>query len=346
MKQRQHYRRIWTRHGRKTIVVNKGLIKSLPRPKDAKLPLNFKGKVPEPKYDGTRMIMETIGSVPHFTNRRHVDKTQIFPELQDIRTTEDVILDGEIVTTTKERPYGDFERLQTRDNVKDLNKAKERSKHTPVTFIAFDILKKGDKDVTQLPWSERRKLLKGVIKPNVHIREIETSKDAQALLDKVKKANGEGIILKNPNSKYPQKQTREWEKHKITKENDVAILGYTPGINKRKPYFGALRMAVHTDKGFKEVGLVGSGLKDKDLKAIKERIDKGEKLVARIKFRKIGSQGNYIEPRFKGIREDISQKQTHNYGFYPEVEIGKYIKTQEKKQTILDRLFDDADEKT
>jgi ATP-dependent DNA ligase len=124
----------------------------------------------------------------------------------------------------------------------------------------------------------------------------------------MKSAHGEGIIVKNLKSPYGH----GWHKIKFLKENDVAITGYTPGTGKRAKLFGALKMAVHTKKGLKPVGMVGTGFKDEDLRYLKKRLDAGDKIVGRVKFRKIGSQGSYIEPRWVAERTDLTQSQTHD----------------------------------
>lgn len=269
--------------------------------------------IAEPKYDGTRTMAEIENNEVKLINRRDVDKTEIYPELKDIpkHVEGDAILDGEVVAITKDQPYGDFNLLSQRDRLKNKGLINLRSKKIPLTYIAFDILKKGEKDVKKQPLSERKQLLDSIIKNAPIIKKIEHSDDPEGLLKKVKAAHGEGIVVKKTNAPYQEGPNRVWEKLKIAKENDVAITGFTPGTGKRKGTFGALKMAVHTKSGFKPVGLVGTGFKEDDLSLIRKKLSSGNKLVARVAFRKTGSQGNYIEPRFIALRDDLLPRQTH-----------------------------------
>jgi bifunctional non-homologous end joining protein LigD len=282
------------------------------QPKLAKV-LRSENIIFEPKYDGTRMILEKKGSELTFINRRGVVKNDTYPELYNINKSikGDVILDGEVVVLDKEHPFGNFEKLAMRDRLKDKEEIEKRSKTLPLTYVVFDILEKDRQKVADLPLSERKKILDNVIAQGKNIREIEFSNKSSEMLSKVKQAKGEGIVQKDINSKYAPGSTRSWEKYKLLKTNDVAIIGITLGTGRRKGYFGALKIAVNTPKGLKPVGKVGTGFSDADLKEIKSRLDQGEKLVARIQYRKIGSADHYIEPRFQAIRTDISQSDTH-----------------------------------
>jgi bifunctional non-homologous end joining protein LigD len=259
------------------------------------------------------MILEKKGSELTFTNRRGVMKNDTYPELNDINQSikGDVVLDGEIVAIDEKHPFGNFEKLAMRDRLKDKSEIEKRSKILPLTYVVFDILEKDRQKVADLPLSERKKILDNVIAQGKKIKEIEFSNKSSDMLKKVRASKGEGIVQKDINSKYDSGNTRSWEKYKLLKTNDVAIIGATEGTGRRKGLFGALNIAVNTPKGFKSMGKVGTGFTDADLEEIKAKLDKGEKLVARVQYRKIGSAGSYIEPRFISLREDISAKQTH-----------------------------------
>jgi bifunctional non-homologous end joining protein LigD len=285
---------------------------SLGQPKEVK-DIKKDGVIAEPKYDGTRMVAYIKDGKATFINRRDINKTETYPELIDIpkHVKGDAVLDGEIVVIDKEHPFGNFEKLATRDRLKDKALIKERSKKTPLKYIAFDIFEKDGKDVRQKPLLERKKLLDSIISQQDGIKEIEYTNNPMILLDKVKKSGSEGIVIKKTNSPYPSGKTRDWEKLKLKNENDVAITGFTQGTGKRQGVFGALKMAVNTGSGMKEVGLVGTGFNDAQLKEITSKLKRGEKLVARVRYRKVGSKGRYIEPSFVALREDISPNQTH-----------------------------------
>lgn len=301
----------WYYEGWRHSLASKGVKTS--QPKLAKS-LRIENVIFEPKFDGTRMIVKKEDSHITFINRRGVIKDKTYPELADLHKNikGDAILDGEVVALDQKHPYGNFKKLAQRDRLQNPEEIKIRSKTLPLTFVAFDILKKDNECLKDLPLAERKKILDNTIRQGPRIREIEFSNKSDVLLQKIKKAHGEGIVQKDVNSKYASGSTRSWEKYKLLKTNDVAVVGATEGMGKRKGYFGALNIAVNTSKGLRSVGKVGTGFTEVDLKEIKDKLNKGEKLVARIEYRKIGSAGHYIEPRFSSLRYDISQNQTHS----------------------------------
>jgi len=280
------------------------------QPKYAKS-IKYDKVIAEPKYDGTRMILIKKSGSVKLVNRRDVDKTSIYPEAQKMaeQVKGDAVLDGEMVVVTKEHPYGDFHALSTRDRLQDMDAVEERSKTTPVKYVAFDILEKDNKDLTDKTLLERKELLDKTVKPNHYVAEISYTNDVDRLIKDIKKSKGEGVVIKDIDSKYHNNGA--WQKHKFTRINDVAVTGYTKGTGARKPYFGALKVSINSPRGLRPVGKVGTGFTHKDLQEIKQRLDSGEKLVARVEYRKTGSQGRYIEPRFIGLRTDITQRQTH-----------------------------------
>jgi len=70
-------------------------------------------------------------------------------------------------------------------------------------------------------------------------------------------------------------------------------------------------MAVYTKQGYKPVGHVGTGFTEDDLLMVKRRLKSQRPFVARVRYRAIGSQGRYVEPRFVELRNDITPEETH-----------------------------------
>ena len=272
-----------------------------------------KGRIAEPKYDGTRMLLYVNKGDMELLNRRNIVKNETFPELASLATAikGPAVLDGEVIVPTKKHPFGDFKSLAQRDRVKDDSLIKARAKTLPATYVAFDLLSKGSEDLTKQPWTARHALLQRTVTPSQRLKIAQTSPDIPALKKTVQKAKGEGIILKDPDAPYQQGPTKHWQKLKWTRENDVAILGATPGTGKRGPSFGALKMAVYTSSGFKPVGNVGTGFTEDDLRVVKRKLKSKQPFVARVRYRAIGSQGRYVEPRFVELRTDITPEETH-----------------------------------
>src|SRR5215204_1973576 len=125
-------------------------------------PPNDPAFVYEPKYDGIRALIE----LPPASTRRPIsiwsrlgnEKTSQFPEI--VRALEQVrrglrvplILDGEIVALDDRGEPAGFQQLQGRIHLSSQAAGASQG----VAFIAFDILRDDDADVTELPLTERR----------------------------------------------------------------------------------------------------------------------------------------------------------------------------------------------
>ena len=66
-----------------------------------------------------------------------------------------------------------------------------------------------------------------------------------------------------------------------------------------------------TPKAIKEKYYNATTLSDKELKELKNRLDRGERIFAKVEYLNLGSQGRLRVPSFKGLRTDINTQQTH-----------------------------------
>src|SRR5215208_1696056 len=126
----------------------------------------------EPKWDGFRAIVFRGGGEVFIQSRDLRPLDRYFPELHDALLAglpEGCVVDGEIVIAT---PHGlDFDALQLR-----LHPAASRvtklAAATPASFVAFDLLAVGGRDLLATPMRERRALLERLladVKPPVHL---------------------------------------------------------------------------------------------------------------------------------------------------------------------------------
>lgn len=320
------------RHRRKGRIVRAHLrrYKSM-QPRQVKNKIMKNGVIYEPKFDGTRSFIHFKNhKLNRIINRRQVDTTERFPELKDVKIrAKNAVLDSEIVIIDRDSPYGDFKKLAMREHLKDKNKIKKRSKEMPAKIIAFDILRKEDKDIHKLPLIQRKRILNEVVPDGLKsIKEIPYSLDYKKLEKKIKKGKGEGIVAKELKSPYEQKKSNFWQKKKISSANDITILGYTKGSGKRTGKFGSLMMGVYDKGKWRYVGNVGTGFTDKELNRLTKKmktlkIDKkpfhlpGDitwikpSIVARVNYLRKTPIGRYREPRYIYERIDILPKQTH-----------------------------------
>ena len=113
----------------------------------------------EPKWDGFRAIVFRGGSDVFIQSRDLRPLDRYFPELHEVLLAglpDGCVVDGEIVIAT---PHGlDFDALQLRLHPAASRVAK-LAKETPASFVAFDALAIGGRDLRGVPSSERRLLL-------------------------------------------------------------------------------------------------------------------------------------------------------------------------------------------
>src|SRR3712207_1576289 len=118
----------------------------------------------EPKWDGFRALVFRDGDEVYLQSRDLKPLDRYFPELAAplrAQLPERCVLDGEIVIATGERL--DFEALLQR-----IHPAASRvallASQTPSTFVAFDLLALGDRDLRGAPLAERRAQLEEALK--------------------------------------------------------------------------------------------------------------------------------------------------------------------------------------
>ena len=111
----------------------------------------------EIKWDGVRAIA-TIDTTVSLRSRNNTEMAGQFPELAELfGLAPGTVLDGEIVVMTGGKP--DMQALLPR-----LQEKSPGAGAVPVTYIVFDILRRGADDLTGLPLTERRKILLSAVR--------------------------------------------------------------------------------------------------------------------------------------------------------------------------------------
>src|ERR1044072_8642476 len=117
----------------------------------------------EPKWDGFRAIVFRGDDDVYIQSRDSRPLDRYFPELPDVflqRLPKDCVVDGEIVIVTE---HGrDFDVLQLRLHPAASRVAK-LAKETPSSFLAFDLLAVGGRDLMQEPQAARRAALEKLL---------------------------------------------------------------------------------------------------------------------------------------------------------------------------------------
>jgi ATP-dependent DNA ligase len=101
-------------------------------------------------------------------SRNDNELKQNFPEISELKQlTSNVVVDGELVVMKHGSP--DFQAMQERAKATNQRSIERLSHESPATYVIFDILEKDGKDLTDLPFVERKKILKRSVKEGTHV---------------------------------------------------------------------------------------------------------------------------------------------------------------------------------
>ncbi|HXT68451.1 MAG TPA: DNA ligase D [Vicinamibacterales bacterium] len=252
-------------------------------------PVQQKGLVYEPKYDGIRAIVEirnepgrrfrektTPGLVSIFSRNGH-DKTRQFPAIAKAlaslgkRLKGPVVLDGEIVAVDRNaRPLG-FQHIQGRIHLTADPDIARAEGDQPAVLVVFDLLRDGDEDLRKVALAARRLRLQDRIKPKgaerdvIWLSEIALD-DGRPMLQRARAEGWEGLIVKQAQSLYASgKRSPSWRKLKLLKQQEFVVGGWTEPRQSRQ-HFGSLLVGYYDDGGaLKWAGSVGTGFDEKEL---------------------------------------------------------------------------------
>jgi ATP-dependent DNA ligase len=182
----------------------------------------------EPKWDGFRCIVFRDGDEVELGSRNDKPLTRYFPELvEPLRRAlpERCVVDGEIVVVTEAGL--DFDVLQQR-----IHPAASRitmlSETVPASFVAFDLLALGDRDLTAEPFDERRRLLESAVAPGGQVHLTPLTDDAEVAQDWFTRFEGagfDGVMAKAADQPYRQDQ-RLMVKVKHQRTADCVVAGF------------------------------------------------------------------------------------------------------------------------
>lgn len=231
----------------------------------------------EVKWDGIRGLVYLQNKEFKIFTKRGNERTEFYPELSILSkefSNEDITLDGEIVVLDK-NGLPSFYNSLIRETVRSKRNFQYYLNNYPVNYIIFDILKHKDKLITKLPLFERKQLLAKLLKSitsqsdTIHISEVYT--DGKELFQKMRQRNMEGIVSKKLDSLYLEgKKHDAWFKTKFTKKM-LCVIG---GIQWKDEKPKSLVLGVTTSNGkLNYVGKASLGLKQSDLKLLKENIN-------------------------------------------------------------------------
>jgi len=225
------------------------------------------GWIYEVKFDGFRSLAISHAKSISLVSRTEKDMTGKFPEVTEALEKlklPDCILDGEIVALD-DKGRSSFQMLQAYEL---------HQEQPPLCYYVFDLLRLKNKDLTDMPLSERKEMLRRLFKDTDIVRYSSSLEgDATKLLKHAKKLGLEGLIGKRPDSVYEVgRRSGQWIKLKLNREQEVVIGGYTKPSGTRR-HFGALIVGVHADGKLQSVGKVGTGFDTRLLRELHARFE-------------------------------------------------------------------------
>jgi bifunctional non-homologous end joining protein LigD len=274
----------------------------------------------EVKFDGYRAIAYVRGGECTLRSRNGNDLTGRFPEAarEIVKATKspNAVLDGEVVRLD-ERGRSSFSELQQGTGA--------------LVYYAFDLLELDGDPLLDLPLTERKERLRGLLDRRYRgVQLSESFDDGDALLAAAAEQGLEGIVAKRPASTYkPGKRTRDWLKLKTHGRQEFVVAGYTRGSGRRADSFGSLVLGVNDVDGLRWAGNVGTGFDEREIRRLlallrplhrdrsafadvprMPRVRKADvqwvepRLVAEVEFSEWTHDGRIRHPSYKGVRED------------------------------------------
>ncbi len=219
----------------------------------------------EPKLDGSRLQIHKWGSKIWLFSRRGAEKAKTLPEIVEIArrfNAQSCIVDSEVIAVDTHGQPLPFQNLLERTVPRELSneELKERTEKVTVTARAFDIIYLDQRELGELPLSERRKYLAEVV-PSEYRVEGKTCEHEVELLgfyEEVLQQGHEGIVVKDLSSIYEFGQrTYTWLKLKPERDTiDCTLVKALYGKGKRAGLYSSFLMAVQ-DSAEKKLYTIG-----------------------------------------------------------------------------------------
>lgn len=216
----------------------------------------------EPKWDGFRALVFRDGDEILIQSRDEKPLNRYFPELiEPLRSAlpSRCVLDGEIVIVNNDGL--DFDALQLR-----LHPAASRvnllSQQTPSSFVFFDLLCRGDRDLRAEPFQARRHELELMISsalPPIHI--TPATSDHSIASDWFRRFEGAGLdgVMAKPVSGAYEPNKRVMLKVKHERECDCVVAGFRWHKKGDRTLVGSLLLGLFDEAGsLQHIGVCSS----------------------------------------------------------------------------------------
>jgi len=216
----------------------------------------------EPKWDGFRTLVFRDGDDILLQSRDEKPMNRYFPELVAplaAALPKRCVVDGEVVIAGSEGL--DFEAMLLRIHPA-ASRVKMLAEETPASFVAWDLLAIGDKDLRETPLEQRRARLEDALAkaaPPIHLSPA--TRDRKLAEDWFRRFEGaglDGVMAKRLDEPYrPGERTMIKVKHKRTA--DCVVAGLRWHKNGPGTMIRSLLLGLYDDKGtLHHVGVTAS----------------------------------------------------------------------------------------
>lgn len=270
----------------------------------------------EIKWDGYRAIAILNKGDLTLTSRGGLSLKKYYPVVDALNELKmNAVLDGEIVVLG-EKGRASFQLMQ----------GWQKQEKGLLCYMVFDLLWYEGYDLTDLPLTDRKHILKTILPDNERIRYCDHVEERGIDFYQLSVDMGiEGIIAKKKDSTYAQgARTKSWLKLKNEQRMEVVVGGFTAPRNSRK-YFGSLILGTYKDGKLVYIGHTGSGFDDKTVKSVYKKLEPlvtdecpfsttpktnmpatwvKPELVCEVKYQELTKDGILRIPIFQGLRED------------------------------------------
>lgn len=223
------------------------------------------------KWDGVRALFDVTERGYRLLSRNGNDVGAAYPELAPLAEgLGDALLDGEIVVFSGGRPS--FELLQRRMHVRAPAQARRLAEQIPVTFVAFDLLRRYGVDLTARPYAERRATLHRLVDERTGWTVSPSFDDGAATLSAAREHGLEGVVAKRLTAPYrPGMRSPDWAKLRFSRAGDFVVVGWEAAAA-APDTLTSLVLACTSDGGLAFAGKVGSGLDGRTAAALRRRL--------------------------------------------------------------------------
>ncbi|MGW4799362.1 Scr1 family TA system antitoxin-like transcriptional regulator [Nonomuraea sp. NPDC004297] len=215
-----------------------------------------------------------------------------------------------------------------------------RMQRQEILYDRFDILHLDDDPVIARPYTERRELLEGTLRPGFRWQVPVWFPDhASRAFESSRQLGLEGVVCKRIGSPYrPGRRSGEWTKVKNVRTAEVVIGGWQPGGGRRTGTIGSLLLGAYDPGGrLRYVGHVGTGFTEATLRDLRERLTPLERpdppfdetvpreharaarwvaprLVGEVQYAEVTGDGRLRHPSWRGLRPDREPSEASTAG--------------------------------